>query len=385
MVMIEASRSFENEYIKAIGGQVDRILASHGRDSESSNYLLIDLPTQLLSKGTLYKDLMIDNAAFPIPADSQATMSLTVARDEAVGSVFAVGLRVFSDSRNAPWVLAVGVDSLGNSHYQRGLMEDRPVEAEGLREIVRILRYEEHLTELRNMLSDYSPEDVAKAEHALLGVEVHLGHLVRRSGEHILTHAIEPARILMQAGITDIDMIVAAIGHDILEDSRFWRQKKVSEERGRDKTIKIYEPVGPWLGDKADLLADEVGPVAAGIIVGVTRLKPDGEEIFTPEHADYVYLDNVSLDIKRVLIKMADRTHNLETLDAMPAGKQIDTIIETITYWTMFEKATQGTRYQKAAEYMLNRQWKVIEPRTKKYNIPLRSHPRWVEQEPVQT
>lgn len=383
--MIEASGPTENESIKVIGSQVDRILASHGRESEFGNYLFIDLPTELLTKGALSRELLIDSTRYPIPENAQDTMRLAITRGEGIGAGFSVRLQVFPDAPEVAWRLGVGLDNLGNTHYQRGSIKDRPVEPEGLSEIVRVLRYEEHLTELREMLKDYSPEDVSKAEHALLGVEVHLGHLKRKSGEHILVHAIEPARILMQAGITDIDMVVGVIGHDIPEDSRFWQQKELPDQSDKHKRYRIYEPIDPWRNDVFKNLSKELGEEAAQIIMGVTRLKPDGLEIFTPEHADYIYLDTVSSDIKRVLIKMADRTHNLETLDAMFVRKQIDTIIETITYWNMFEKATHGTKYQKAAEYMLNRQWRVVEPRTIKYNIPLRSRPRWVEQEPSQT
>jgi (p)ppGpp synthase/HD superfamily hydrolase len=123
-------------------------------------------------------------------------------------------------------------------------------------------------------------------------------------------------------------------------------------------------------------LEKELGAESAEIIMAVTKLKPDGVEIYTPEHAQYVYQRNIASEVRCVLVKLGDRTHNLQTIDALPVAKQIDTIVESIEYWRILEPYAHHPEYGKAVLSLLNKQWEIIKPRTPRHNIPV-DEPRW--------
>jgi hypothetical protein len=368
----------ESTPIDALRQQVNRIIdtqngsLAHG---EQRQFFMIDLPSQLITRGSLDSELLKDSpVGYPMPDSAMDNMRLTLVRGKGLDNGFSARIEVFPDTLAPAWRLGIGVDDRGVVSYQRGRIGTRPREDFGIAELLRILRYEEQLAVLRSMLAGKPPEGIKKAEHALLGVEIHLGHLKRMSGEHILVHALEPARLLLEAGVEDMDVIAAVIGHDIPEDSRFWQQKELAVQTN-DK-FKLYEPVGPWSSKVRGELEKELGAESAEIIMAVTKLKPDGVEIYTPEHAQYVYQRNIASEVRCVLVKLGDRTHNLQTIDALPVAKQIDTIVESIEYWRILEPYAHHPEYGKAVLSLLNKQWEIIKPRTPRHNIPL-DEPRW--------
>ena len=145
--------------------------------------------------------------------------------------------------------------------------------------------------------------DVEKIERAYRRAKAcHEGQL-RTSGEPYICHPVEVARLVYEFGL-DTDSMVAAFLHDTIEDT--------------DLTF--------------EMVKKEFGIDCANIVDGVTKL---GQiQYTTKEEAQVEYLRKMFLamakDIRVILIKLADRLHNVRTLGARPREKQLKTAHETL-------------------------------------------------------
>ncbi|RPJ40934.1 MAG: bifunctional (p)ppGpp synthetase/guanosine-3',5'-bis(diphosphate) 3'-pyrophosphohydrolase, partial [Candidatus Latescibacterota bacterium] len=149
--------------------------------------------------------------------------------------------------------------------------------------------------------------DRALLNRALRYSREHLGGKTRRSGEPVLGHAVEVARILDQLKL-DTVTIAGGLLHDVVEDS-----EATSEEV--EKTF---------------------GPEIAHLVRGVTTI---GELKFaTPEKEQAEYCRNMLLsmakDIRVILIKLADRLHNMRTLQFLEPEKISRIARETLDIYT---------------------------------------------------
>ncbi len=136
----------------------------------------------------------------------------------------------------------------------------------------------------------------------LLAKEAHKG-VRRRSGEPYIIHPIEVAIIAVREIGLGKKSVVAALLHDVVEDTEY-----TVEDISRIFTPKI-----------------------ASMVDGLTKMagvyKND-----TTEQAEYFrkVLLTLSDDVRVIIIKIADRLHNMRTLGAMPRNKQIKITSETI-------------------------------------------------------
>jgi GTP pyrophosphokinase len=136
----------------------------------------------------------------------------------------------------------------------------------------------------------------------LLAKEAHKG-VRRRSGEPYIIHPIEVAIIAVREIGLGKKSVVAALLHDVVEDTEY-----TVEDISRIFTPKI-----------------------ASMVDGLTKMagvyKND-----TTEQAEYFrkVLLTLSDDVRVIIIKIADRLHNMRTLGSMPHNKQIKITSETI-------------------------------------------------------
>lgn len=131
----------------------------------------------------------------------------------------------------------------------------------------------------------------------------------RKSGEPYITHPIAVAEILASFRM-DVDTIVAAILHDTVEDT----------------------PI-----TEADLTLN-FGRDVAQIVNGVTKLKSSNEK-HVNKAATFYRIITATLEDPRVLIvKLADRLHNMTTIDAVPEKKQQATAKETLDFYVPFAR-----------------------------------------------
>ena len=125
----------------------------------------------------------------------------------------------------------------------------------------------------------------------------------RYSGELYITHPVAVAGILADLYL-DYQSIAAAIMHDVIEDTPMAKEQ----------------------------IADRFGQEIAGIVDGVSkldRLSFDSRAEAQVESFRKMMLAMVE-DIRVILLKLADRLHNMQTLDALPADKQRRIARETL-------------------------------------------------------
>lgn len=148
------------------------------------------------------------------------------------------------------------------------------------------------------------PDELAKVKRAYeFAVRYHANQR-RRSGEPYINHPVEVARILAEDLQMDEDVICAALLHDTVEDT------------------------SATLED----LAREFGPAVAELVDGVTKLTSIQVESMDEKQAlnlRKMFLA-MSKDIRVVLIKLADRLHNMRTLAALPANRRAFKARETM-------------------------------------------------------
>jgi len=158
-----------------------------------------------------------------------------------------------------------------------------------------------HLTD---RLKKYLPSaEIARIKEAFRFADAaHLGQF-RMSGEPYITHPVAVAELLAEWKL-DSPAIQAALMHDVLEDSGVRKQEMV----------------------------ERFGPIVAELVDGVSkldRLRFDSNEQAQAESFRKMLLA-MGRDVRVILIKLADRLHNVRTLEAMAPEKQRRIARETL-------------------------------------------------------
>ncbi|MEO8590497.1 MAG: bifunctional (p)ppGpp synthetase/guanosine-3',5'-bis(diphosphate) 3'-pyrophosphohydrolase [Flavobacteriales bacterium] len=155
---------------------------------------------------------------------------------------------------------------------------------------------------LRSIRGERLPEDNRMIRKAFnIAVEAHKQQR-RKSGEPYIYHPIAVARICAEEIGLGTTSVVAALLHDTVEDT--------------DLTLE----------DVKDLF----GPTVATIIDGLTKISglQFGIDSIQAENFRKVLL-TLAQDVRVILIKLADRLHNMRTLDSMARDKQLKIASET--------------------------------------------------------
>jgi (p)ppGpp synthase/HD superfamily hydrolase len=163
---------------------------------------------------------------------------------------------------------------------------------------------------------------------------------VRDTGERYFEHLRNVALILVdECNIKDAGIIIAALCHDSIEDSGIFGNRS--------------KPHSEWKEQAYFRLSRIFDPETANMIITLTKPKADGEEIKTEEEAHHIYIEGLkNASNKTILVKMADRLHNLRTLPGTPRHKQIKIVKETNeVYFPIFEQVKE--EYPQEGAYMI--------------------------------
>lgn len=156
------------------------------------------------------------------------------------------------------------------------------------------------LEEITDINENYNTDLIGRAFETAR--ELHEGQL-RKSGEPYLIHPIAVAKILAQLGMDD-ETIVGGLLHDVVEDTEYTREQLVED-----------------FSEEVALLVDGVTKLGA--------IKFDTKEEAQAENLRKMFLA-MSKDIRVLIIKLADRLHNMRTLEFMREEKKLEKARETL-------------------------------------------------------
>ena len=160
--------------------------------------------------------------------------------------------------------------------------------------------FQDVLNAIQNSGKHYNLEEIRKAYD--FAAAAHEGQF-RKSGERYINHPVSVAIILIGLGM-DADTIKAAFLHDVVEDTEF-TDDDIRREFGADVSM---------------------------LVSGVTKLKKIPHATREEAQAENIrkMLLAMAEDIRVIIIKLADRLHNMRTLSAQSEQKQRDIAKETL-------------------------------------------------------
>jgi GTP diphosphokinase / guanosine-3',5'-bis(diphosphate) 3'-diphosphatase len=159
-------------------------------------------------------------------------------------------------------------------------------------------------SQLTLRLKEYlKPEDISQVWEAyLFSAAAHEGQ-VRRSGEPYITHPVSVACILAELHL-DTPTLLAALLHDVVEDTGITKQE----------------------------ISDKFGKQVGELVDGLSKLDKIEFQSATQAQAENFrkMLLAMSQDVRVILVKLADRLHNMQTLDVMGSEKRKRIARETL-------------------------------------------------------
>lgn len=157
---------------------------------------------------------------------------------------------------------------------------------------------------LLKRISEYNPrsdKELIRKAYAY-GERMHDGQF-RRSGEPYFTHPFAVAMILAEQRLDDASIITALL-HDTIEDTRSTKS----------------------------MISDEFSSEIAELVDGVTKLTNMELSSNETKEAENIrkLIMAMARDVRVVLVKLADRLHNMRTIKSMPQHKQLQKARETM-------------------------------------------------------
>mgnify|MGYP003665836521 FL=1 len=162
-------------------------------------------------------------------------------------------------------------------------------------------RYKDLLKGTYEILSEEDKKLIRKAFE--VAVDAH-SEQRRKTGEPYIFHPIAVAKIVaMEIGL-GATSIAAALLHDVVEDTEY------------------------TLDDMEQLFGETIARIVNGL-TKISRLNKEQDASIQAENFRKMLL-TLNDDVRVILIKIADRLHNMQTMDAMPAHKQVKIASETL-------------------------------------------------------
>lgn len=155
-------------------------------------------------------------------------------------------------------------------------------------------RYKDLLKGTYQRLSASDKKDIRKAFD--LAVEAHSDQR-RKTGEPYIYHPIAVAKIVAYEIGLGTTSIIAALLHDVVEDTHY------------------------TLNDIEQEFGETIGRIVNGL-TKISRLNKEQDASIQAENFRKMLL-TLNDDVRVILIKIADRLHNMQTMDAMPGHKQL--------------------------------------------------------------
>jgi GTP diphosphokinase / guanosine-3',5'-bis(diphosphate) 3'-diphosphatase len=184
------------------------------------------------------------------------------------------------------------------------------------------------MSEARTLFSDAAaylkPEDVSQLESAFRFSETAHHGQYRKTGDPYISHPVAVAHILLQWHL-DGQALTAALLHDVMEDTSVTKLE----------------------------ISEKFGKMVAELVDGVSKL--DRIEFESQEHEQAENFRKMLLamarDVRVILIKLADRLHNMRTLDAMHPQKRARIARETLEiYGPIANRLGLNNLYQEMQE-----------------------------------
>jgi len=157
--------------------------------------------------------------------------------------------------------------------------------------------------DLIKKIKDYNPDEVEIVTKAYeVAKELHKGQF-RESGEEYIAHPLTVAYILAEMH-ADRDTVCAGLLHDVLEDTNFTKEE----------------------------IANLFNPDVANLVDGVTKLSKMN---FSSKESQNLantrkIITGLTTDVRTIIIKLADRLHNMRTLQYKTVYKQRENAMETM-------------------------------------------------------
>ena len=189
--------------------------------------------------------------------------------------------------------------------------------------------------QIEGIAAGFSPEEGEKIRRAYrFAAQAHQDQL-RRSGEPYIMHPVAVACIINQMGL-DAESVMAGLLHDTVEDTPVTRED----------------------------IAREFGAPVAMLVDGVTKLtKMEHTSYSTKEEQQMEDLRKMFIamakDIRVIMIKLADRLHNMRTIQYQKVQKQRDISVETMEIYAPLAHrlGMQGVKWE-----LEDRSLKILDP-----------------------
>ena len=154
------------------------------------------------------------------------------------------------------------------------------------------------------VLLEHNPSAIENVRVAYkIAEEAHKG-VYRESGEPYIIHPLNVAKNLLDMEIYDGDTICAALLHDVVEDTNITLED----------------------------IKEQVNPTVSELVDGVTKMRR--MNFSTKEEQVQAntrkIINGLNKDVRIIIIKLADRLHNMQTLDFKSEKKQKENAVETM-------------------------------------------------------